>query len=149
VAEIVSGVEIGRGAEEVFAYVTDPSRFGEWQGEGVKGHVEGDGPAHVGSRCVITRPIGGTDRTSTSEITEIDPPRTWAIRGIDGPIRANVHIRVDPLEDGGRSRVTITLEFTGYGIGKLIAPMVIREARKGVPLSCENLKKRLENDEKG
>ena len=66
-AEIVSGVEIGRGADEVFAYVTDPSRFGEWQGEGVKGHVEGDGPAHVGSRCVITRPIGGTDRTSTRE----------------------------------------------------------------------------------
>ena len=123
--------------------------IGEWQGEGVKGHVEGDGPAHVGSRCVITRPVGGTDRTSTSEITEIDPPRTWAIRGIDGPIRANVHIRVDPLEDGGRSRVTIRLEFTGYGIGKLIAPMVIREARKGVPLSCENLKKRLENGEKG
>jgi hypothetical protein len=73
----------------------------------------------------------------------------WAIRGIDGPIRANIHISVDPLEDGGRSRVTIRLEFTGYGIGKLIAPVVIREARKGIPLSCENLKKRLENHQKG
>jgi len=27
--------------------------------------------------------------------------------------------------------------------------VVIREARKGVPMSCENLKKRLESDGKG
>jgi uncharacterized protein YndB with AHSA1/START domain len=149
VAEIVSGVEVGRGVDEVFAYVTDPSRFGEWQGGDVEGHMEGDGPAQVGSRCVITRQIGGAKRPSTSEITEINPPRTWAIRGIDGPIRANVHISVEPLEGGGRSRVTIRLEFTGHGIGKMILPMVIREARKGVPMSCENLKKRLESDGEG
>ena len=148
-AEIVSGVDIGRGADEVFDYVTDPSRFGEWQDGVVEGHIEGDEAQRVGSLCVMTRRIGGTDRTSTSEITEISPPRTWAIRGIDGPIRANVHVSVDPIEGGERSRVTIRLEFTGHGIGKMIAPMVIRQARKEVPESCEKLKKRLENDEKG
>jgi hypothetical protein len=38
---------------------------------------EGDGPARVGSRCVTTRRIGGSDRTTTSEITEVEPPRCW------------------------------------------------------------------------
>jgi Polyketide cyclase / dehydrase and lipid transport len=146
VAEIVSGVDIGRGADEVFAYVTDPSRFGEWQDGVIEGHIEGGGAQRVGSLCVMTRRIGGAERRSTSEITEFSPPRTWAIRGIDGPIRAHVHVSVDPIEDGERSRVTIRLEFTGHGIGRLIVPMAVQQARKEVPESCEKLKKRLEND---
>ncbi len=148
-AEIVSRVDIGRGADEVFAYVTDPSRFGEWQDGVVEAHIEGDGTQRAGSLCVMTRQIGGKDRTSTSEITEISPPRTWAIRGIDGPIRVNVRVSVDPIGDGTRSRVTIRVEFTGYGIGRLIVPVAIGQARKEVPESCEKLKKRLENHGKG
>lgn len=72
----------------------------------------------------------------TSEITHIDPPRTWGVRGIDGPIRATVNVTVDPLDDGRRARVTksIELDFEGHGIGKLLVPLVVRrEARKEMP----------------
>ena len=92
----------------------------------------------------MTRRIGGSERTSTSEITEITPPRTWAIRGIDGPIRADVDVTVDPVYDGQKSHVTIRLDFHGHGIGKMLLPMVVRQARKEAPRSCQNLKKRLE-----
>jgi hypothetical protein len=115
----------------------------------VEAHIDGDGAQRVGALCVMTRRISGKDRISTSKITEFSPPRTWAIRGIDGPIRANVHVSVEPIEDGARSRVTIRLEFTGQGIGKMIVPMAIMQARTEVPESCQKLKKRLENDEKG
>lgn len=54
----------------------------------------------VGSRCTMTRRIGGSERTPASEITQITPPRTWAIRGVDGPIRADVNATVDPVNDG-------------------------------------------------
>ncbi len=144
-ALIESGVDIARPPEDVFSYVTDPSRFGEWQSGVVSGHIEGDGPPGVGSRCMMTRRIGGSDRTSTSEITEISPPRSWAIRGIDGPIRANVNVTVTPLQDGGQSHVTIQLDFQGYGMGKMLLPMVVRQARKEVPQSCQILKQRLES----
>src|SRR5215469_6728372 len=97
VAPIVSEVDIVRPPGEVFLYVTDPSRFGEWQSGVVSAHIEGDGQA-VGSRCVMTRRIGGKDRTSTSEITELSPPRRWVLRGIDGPIRANVAVTVEPRQ---------------------------------------------------
>lgn len=140
---IVGSVEIGRAPDEVFPYVTDPSRFGEWQEGVVSGHTEG--PPSVGSKCMMTRRIGGTERTSTSEITEISPPTSWAIRGIDGPIRANVNISVEPLDQGTRSRVTISLEFMGRGAGKMVLPVVVREARKEVPQSCAKLKERLES----
>lgn len=90
---IESSVDIARPPGDVFPYVTDPSRFDEWQAGVVSGHTEGE-PA-VGTRCVTTRHIGGADRTSTSEITEISPPTSWAMRGIDGPIRAVMKVSVE------------------------------------------------------
>jgi len=144
-APIVTGIDIARPPEEVFAYVTDPSRFGEWQAGVVSGRTEGDGAPAVGTRCEMTRRIGGSQRTTTSEITEISPPGTWAIRGIDGPIRAKVRVTVDPRGDGEQSRVTISLDFSGHGIGKMLLPMVVRQARKEAPRSCQKLKQRLES----
>lgn len=142
---IVSGTDVARPPAEVFAYVTDPSRFGEWQAGVVSGHIEADVPPGVGSKCIMTRMIGGSERTSTSEITEISRPRTWAIRGIDGPIRANVQVTVEPRGDGHQSHVTIQLDFQGHGIGKMLLPMVVRQARKEAPQSCQKLKTRLES----
>jgi uncharacterized protein YndB with AHSA1/START domain len=144
-APIVSEVDVTRPPEEVFRYVTDPSRFGEWQSGVVSAHIDPDGPQEVGSRCVMTRRIGGSDRTTTSEITELSPPRTWTIRGIDGPIRADIAVAVDPRQGGTQAHVTIQVDFRAYGMGKLVMPVVVREARKEVPESCELLKSRLEN----
>jgi uncharacterized protein YndB with AHSA1/START domain len=140
---VVSTVEIERPVAEVFAYVTDPSRFHEWQESAVSGSMK-DGAPRVGSHCTTTRRIGGAARTSTSELTEYEPPRRWALRGIDGPIRADVQVRVEPVSDDTRSRVTIELRFHGHGLGKLIAPVVVSQARREGPRSCQKLKENLE-----
>src|SRR6184192_4041412 len=113
---IVTSAEIGRPAAEVFACATDPARFSEWQKGVVDGHMDGPGngsqaPA-VGARCVTTRRIGGADRPATSELVHIDPPRTWGVRGLDGPIRAAVDVVVQPVTDA-RSRLTISVDFSG------------------------------------
>jgi uncharacterized protein YndB with AHSA1/START domain len=144
-APIVSGVDIARPPGEVFAYATDPSTFGEWQDGVISGHIEPAGPPEVGYHCVMTRQIGGAERTSTSVITELSSPRTWAIHGIDGSVRADVTVTVEPRQDGTQSHVTIGLDFSGSGMGRMILPMVIRQARKEVPESCRKLKNRLEN----
>jgi uncharacterized protein YndB with AHSA1/START domain len=145
---IVTSTEVDRPAAEVFAYATDPTRFSEWQ----KGVVDGrmDGPAGatgspaVGSKRVMTRRIGGADRSATSELVHIDPPRTWRVRGLDGPIRAAVDVLIEPLADS-RSRLTISVDFTGHGIGKILVPLVIRrEARKEMPGNIAALKQNLE-----
>src|SRR5262252_1919449 len=75
-APIVTTVDIARPPEAVFSYVTDPALFREWQEGVVSGHLEAADVAAVGTRCVMTRRIGGAERTSTSEITELDPPLT-------------------------------------------------------------------------
>jgi carbon monoxide dehydrogenase subunit G len=140
-AHVICTVDIDRPPSEVFPFVTDPSRFGEWQRGVLSGRVAGE-PA-VGSTCTMTRKIGGAARQSTSQITEYEPPVRWAIRGVDGSIRAHVIVEVEPLEDD-RSRVTIDLRFSSHGLGKLMAPMVVSRARKEVPVSCQNLKGLLE-----
>ena len=146
---IVTSAEIERPAAEVFAYATDPARFSEWQQGVVDGHMVGptDGaqtPA-VGAKCVTTRRIGGANRLSTSELVQIDPPKTWAVRGLDGPVRAAVEVLVEPVTDS-RSRLTISVYFTGHGIGKILVPLMVRrEARKEMPANMAALKRRMES----
>jgi len=143
---IVTTAEIDRPAAEVFTYATDPARFSEWQKGVVDGHMDGpaDGTPAVGARCVTTRRIGGASRPSTSELTHIDPPRTWGVRGTDGPIRAAVDVLVEPVT-GSRSRLTISVDFTGHGIGKILVPLMVRrEARKEMPANMAALKQRME-----
>ena len=142
---IVSSIEIARPPEEVFSYVSDPSRFAEWQHDVVSVRIEGGGPPRLGSRFTTTRWIGRAERTMTQEITEIDPPRSWAAHGVAGPIRPNANITVEPLNDSTRSRVTFALDFKGHGIGVPLVPVVRRMAAKGAPRSYRNLKERLES----
>jgi hypothetical protein len=55
-----------------------------------------------------------------------------------------VDLTVKPLTDT-RSRLTITVDFTGHGIGKLLVPLVVRgQARKEMPANLHRLKRRLE-----
>ena len=142
---IVHDIEISRPPDEVFRYVTDPARFAEWQDDVVSARIEPGGPCEVGARMVTTRRVARTEFTQVQEITEIAPPRSWAVRGVEGPIRAHARITVEPLRSGAASRVTFALEFEGPGIGKLFVPQVRRIAAKQAPRSYQNLKERLEN----
>jgi hypothetical protein len=135
-AAIVTTIDVDRPADDVFAYATDPTRFPEWQQGVVSGHMDGSGPPRVGTKCHTTRRIGGAERPSVSEVTHIDPPKTCGVRGIDGPIRAIVEVTVEPLA-GNRSQLTISVDFTGHGIGKILVPLVVRRegSRKCRPTS--------------
>lgn len=142
---ITTDIEVDRPTEQVFAYATDPTRFSEWQKGVVDGHIDGSGTPHVGARCLTTRRIGFASRPATSEVTHIDPPKTWGVRGIDGPIRAIVDLTVEPIAED-RARLTIAVDFEGHGIGQLLVPLVVRrEARKEMPANLETLKERLES----
>ena len=143
-APIIASTEVARSAEATFAYVIDPSTMSEWQQGCVRGHMDGV-PTRVGSKCTTIRRIGGREREVVTEITEYDPPRRWADRGINGPIRAIVAVTVEPLADNSRSRVTIELDFTGHGIGRLLVPLIVRRQAAGeMPDNMKRLKQRLE-----
>ena len=143
-APMVSSIEIARRPDEVFAYVTDPSRFGEWQRDVVAVRLEAGRPGQVGSRFTTTRRIGGRERTMTQEVTESSAPRCWAARAVGGPVRPNATVTVEPLGDGAGSRVSFSLDFEGHGIGRPLLPVVRRQAQRAAPVSYRTLKQLLE-----
>jgi hypothetical protein len=52
-----------------------------------------------------------------------------------------VDVLVEPLA-GSRSRLTISVDFTGHGIGKILVPLIVRrEARKEMPANIAALKR--------
>jgi uncharacterized protein YndB with AHSA1/START domain len=144
-APIVASAEISRRPEDVFTYVTDPLRLRDWQESVVSVKTDDTAPADGGSRVVVTRRVGPREMNMTAEINR-DPPRSWSVRGVDGPVRGNVKGTIEPLNDGNRSRVTIELNFEGHGIGKLLVPLVVRrQAQKELPKNVQKLKENLES----
>jgi uncharacterized protein YndB with AHSA1/START domain len=143
-APIVNSIEISRRPEDVFTYLTNPSHLPDWQESAVS--VRGEAPLAVGSRVVVTRRVGRMERSMTNEVTELNPPKSWSLRGTDGPIRGKVEGTVEPLGDGDRSRVTLALDFEGHGIGKILLPLVVRrQAQAEMPRNMQKLKERLES----
>jgi hypothetical protein len=143
-APTVASTVVGRPATQVFAYATDPAYFREWQQGLIDGHLDPPGPPQVGTKCLTTRRIGGASRVVTSEVTHINPPRTWGVRGVDGPIRATVDVTVEPVTETS-SRLTIAVDFDGHGIGRVLVPLIVRrQAQKEMPANVEALKRRVE-----
>jgi uncharacterized protein YndB with AHSA1/START domain len=142
---ITRSIEIERKPEDVFAYLDQLDRHGEWQSTIITTRVETEGPTRVGSRAVDRRKVPGGPRDIAYEVTEHDPPRRVAFRGVDGPVRPVGSVTVESVGDGSRSRVTLNLDLQGHGIGKLFAPLARRQAAKLVPQDQAKLKERLES----
>lgn len=140
-------IEVDRPAAEVFAYATNPSKFPEWQQGVLSGSMHSTGSPTLGDHCLTTRRIGGADRLATSELIRFDSPRSWSVYGIDGPIRARVDLDIETLANH-RSRLTISVDFEGRGIGRLLVPLVVRrQARVEMPDNLDRLKQRIESSE--
>ena len=143
-AAITDSVEISRRPEDVFTYLSDLARHGEWQEQIVSVTSVTEGPLKVGSRATEVRRVGGREFTGTYEMTEVEPPRRFAFRGIDGPVRPVGRGTLEPVGDG--TRLTLELYFEGHGLmGKLMLPLARGQARKQVPKYQQRLKERLES----
>lgn len=141
---ITSSIEIDRRPEDVFAYLAEVEKHSEWQADLVGSKLETHGPIGVGTRVSDTRKVPGGPRAMIYEITEHDPPRKSSWRGVDGPVRVDGSVVVEPVGDGARSRVTVELNFAGHVIGVLFMPIARMQARKQVPKNQAKLKEVLE-----
>jgi uncharacterized membrane protein len=145
-APIVETLEINRRPEDVFAYIDDLARHGEWQEQIVSVRVETDGPTRVGTRATDKRRLPGGTRDITYEITEHDPPRRASFRGVNGPVRPVGTVTVEPLDGGTRSKLTLEFDLKGQGLGVLFAPLARANARKEIPKGHQRLKEILERE---
>jgi uncharacterized membrane protein len=144
---ITGTIEISRSPQDVFDYVGDLSRHGEWQSAVVDVQVETEGPTKLGTKAKETRLVPGGKQSYHYEITEWEPPRVSAFKVVDGPMRPEGSITFTPLDDGARTRVDFEMVFHGHGFGKLLTALATRDARKHVPNDLAALKARCESQD--
>ncbi|MFE2168297.1 SRPBCC family protein [Streptomyces sp. NPDC059447] len=143
---ISNTIDISRSPDEVFTYVTDPTHLPEWQDSAVSAVPMGDLPVHVGSQVVVTRKVGKRRIPTKMEFTELDRPRSWHLHGIEGAVRPEIQGTIEPLDGGARSRVTLSVDFEGHGLGRALVPLAVKPmVRKEMPRSEEKLKHLLEH----
>jgi Polyketide cyclase / dehydrase and lipid transport len=139
-----STLEIDRVPEAVYGYATEPLNFTEWQADVVGVEWEGAG-GRVGSRFVTRRRVPGGIQSYVQEVTERVPFRSWAAKGIQGLLRPNASLEVEPIDGGTRSRVTFTLSYSSSRAGKLLVPLVERATPRQAERSYQRLKAILES----
>jgi uncharacterized protein YndB with AHSA1/START domain len=77
-------VEIARPPDEVFAFITDPTRLSAWQdAEEVQQLTEGS--VRAGTRFREVHKVMGWRRVELTEVVECDPGRLFHIRVVEGP----------------------------------------------------------------
>jgi phosphoglycolate phosphatase-like HAD superfamily hydrolase len=144
-APIREWFEVSLRPEEVFVYLDDLSRHGEWQARVCEIHVDRVGPTTVGTRVTEKRRLAGLTHRLTYEIVEHSPPSGFAFRGVSGRVRPVGRRVIEPLDGGNRTRVTIEIDFEGKGIGKLLVPVVRTWAAGEIRRSQRRLKEVLED----
>ena len=141
---IDASTEIARTPQEVFDYVSDPTRLPDWQRSVDAAAAEPTAVRAVGMRGHEVRRIPGGSRTIRWEVTECDPGRRWGVRGVDGPVQARVTVSFAPTSGGAGTHVDYRIWFEGHGIGKLLRLLAHQGARREVPSNLVLLKQRLE-----
>jgi uncharacterized protein YndB with AHSA1/START domain len=77
-------IEIARSPDEVFAFLTDPSRLREWQDAEEVTQLT-PGPLGAGTRLREVHRVLGRRRVEITEFVVYEPGRRFEIRMVDGP----------------------------------------------------------------
>jgi uncharacterized protein YndB with AHSA1/START domain len=141
---ITGSVDIARDPRQVFGYIADATHLPDWQPDVRQAAFDQPSAVGVGTRGQEVRHVMGADRPITWEVTDYDPHSRYAVRGIDGPVRARITMDLTPTTDGTGTHLAYGIEFEGHGIGKLIAPLARTGARKDLAATLERLRRRLE-----
>jgi uncharacterized protein YndB with AHSA1/START domain len=124
-------VVIDRPIEEVFAFLADGENDPKFSARVVEIAKTTDGPPGVGTVYASTVKDAGVKTKREFRLTEFAPPTRIRWTEISKNIVTAPEGGYDLAPEGEGTRVTLFNVLEGHGIGKLIAPMALRSARKG------------------
>ena len=138
---IDNSVEIAAPPETVFEFCSNMENELRWNPMAEKAAKVSEGPIGVGT----------TYRAKWKRSPEMDvtcvaydaDARTWTNHN-GGPVEVTSSFTVAPA-DGG-SRLTSRFEVAGHGIGKVFAPLLLRQMRSQVPVNMARIKTLLESE---
>jgi len=135
---------VARPIAEVFAFLADGENDVKFSPRVQEIRKLTDGPIGVGTRFASTVKDAGMTTQREFELTEFVVPTKirWAERSKNAVTAP--HGGYDLSPDGDGTRVTVFNELEGHGIGKLVAPLALRSARKGADDFAASIKRAIE-----
>ncbi len=124
-------VVIDRPIDEVFAFLADGENDPKFSPRVQKIAKTTDGPPGAGTVYASTVKDAGMTTQREFKLTEFVPPTRirWAEQSKNSVTASEGGY--DLVPDGAGTRVTLFNVLEGHGLGKLIAPLALRSARKG------------------
>jgi len=117
-------ITIKRSVEDVFAVLSNVEDTPKWSSNALEEKMTSAGPVGVGStRRAVVRSFGRTTENE-AEVTEFEPNRKIALRGISGPFPFRVSMDFERVT--GDTRVDWTWELAPRGFLKLAGPLLAR-----------------------
>ena len=135
---------IDRPIDEVFAFLAEGTNDPKFSPRVLEIAKTTDGPPGVGTRFASTVKDAGMKTKREFELTEFVPPTRirWAERSKNLVTAAEGGYDLAPEGTGTRLRIFNVLE--GHGPGKLLAPLALRQARKGADEFANAIKRAVE-----
>jgi carbon monoxide dehydrogenase subunit G len=135
---------IDRPIEEVFAFLAAGTNDRKFSPRVQEIRKTTDGPPGVGTVFASTVKDAGMTTTREFELTEFVAPTRirWAERSTNTVTAAEGGYDLAP--EGAGTRVTIYNVLEGHGLGKLIAPLALRAARKDADAFAARIKTAVE-----
>ena len=124
-------VVIDRPIEEVFAFLADGENDPKFSPRVLEIVKTTDGAPGVGTVYASTVKDAGMKTKREFKLTEFDPPTRIRWAEVSKNLVTAPEGGYDFAPEGEGTRVTVYNVLEGHGLGKLIAPMALRSARKG------------------
>jgi uncharacterized protein YndB with AHSA1/START domain len=136
------GVEIRRPIEDVFAVLTDVTLTGRWYPAEVEEWWRTPPPHGVGSVRRARVKLMGRATENDAVVTEHDPPRRAAMKGLSLSAPFEVTLAFEPVEGG--TRVDVDSTFHLRGLMRVVGPLFIGRYERGWDRGLANLKRMME-----
>jgi len=135
---------IDRPVEEVFAFLADGENDRKFSPRVMEIAKASDGPAGVGTTYVSKVKDAGLKTDREFELTEFEPPNRIAWTELSKNLVTVPEGGYYLSRDGQGTELKIHNALEGHGLGKLIAPLALRGARRGAGEFAQRIKHAIE-----
>ena len=135
-------VRIRRPIEDVFAYLSDPANFPDWNSAVHAVRTTSETPKDAGSTYSMERELPNGRAENELEIVALDSPREFTIRTTSGP--TPFRYRYQLSSENGETIVSLDAEVELEGAAAFAAPLARRAVKRGVDDNFAGLKRILE-----
>jgi uncharacterized protein YndB with AHSA1/START domain len=133
--DIQTSVRIARPADEVFALLSDPTRFPLWNSAVVSVRA-------TGSTYAMERALPGGQAHNELEITELEPPERFVIHTLSGPTPFTYRYRL--ASEDGATVVALDATVDVAPPASLLGPIAARAVKRGIDANLATLRDTLE-----